>query len=484
MALPLPRVVADVGPGGPLVTSMGGINSLANQNILRQINQIKKQYTPATTEAEIRSKNAYANLIGLQPAGKILANENAYGALNDAQRNEINRLFLSRGGIQSNLPFPNTNGNNGGNSLNQMPQTTGSGQPHTNNFSGYMKNAIKNVFSALGGNDQQQSNSQNALNNPQQGTSQPMSQQQPSVQQGESQQSVPQGGEPQIGDTVTEPDDDPEFTRAFKDWQFSPEGQRELKKGEKANIPGREEAVTRYNLKYGIPPIESTDIQPNKTNAEKIGEFQGVKEEGKELGKIRAKSIDDLDQQYQQAVQAEVPVDHLIDLTQNPEFKNILNTIPLFQDKQLKVLSNFGTPEQQKALGDFTTTATNAVANTVNSFKGRILDKEVTMANQMKITPKDTWNTMVGKLASIKTFNEMTKKRARLASELIQKEHLNRGEAIEKADKQLDGKAIRQKVEQKLNPISDEDINHTAKINGMTREQVIQRLKSEGRYNG
>jgi len=37
---------------------------------------------------------------------------------------------------------------------------------------------------------------------------------------------------------------------------------------------------------------------------------------------------------------------------------------------------------------------------------------------------------------------------------------------------------------EELSPITDEDIDLTAKENGMTREQVIKRLKSEGRYNG
>jgi len=74
MTLPLPRVVADVGPGGGLVTSMGGINSLANDMILRQINEVKKQYAPITTQAEAASKLAYANLMGPQFMAKLMAN--------------------------------------------------------------------------------------------------------------------------------------------------------------------------------------------------------------------------------------------------------------------------------------------------------------------------------------------------------------------------------------------------------------------------
>ena len=217
------------------------------------------------------------------------------------------------------------------------------------------------------------------------------------------------------------------------------------------------------------------------TYAENTGQYKGTVEEGKELGKIRAKSIDDLDQQYQQAVQAEVPVDHLIDMTQNPIFQQMRSKVPFFQDKQLDVLSKIGTPEEQKLVGDFITTTTNAVANTVNSFRGRILDKEIGMANQMKIAPKDTWNAMLGKLSSIKTFNEMTKQRSIIASQLMQKQHLNRGEAIEKADKQIDAKSIRNNVEAQLNPKpTDEDISYMAQKYNISTAEVKKRLKAKG----
>ena len=79
MALPLPKVVADVGPGGPLVTAMGGINSLHNDMLLRKINAIKAQYAPVTAQAEAASKLAYANLMGPQFLAKILGNDAAVG---------------------------------------------------------------------------------------------------------------------------------------------------------------------------------------------------------------------------------------------------------------------------------------------------------------------------------------------------------------------------------------------------------------------
>jgi len=76
MALPLPRVVADVGPGGPLVTAMGGMNALQkamlenkyygpniqseinNRNALTEGQNITNQYLPD----KLRLANAFAQL--------------------------------------------------------------------------------------------------------------------------------------------------------------------------------------------------------------------------------------------------------------------------------------------------------------------------------------------------------------------------------------------------------------------------------------
>lgn len=211
------------------------------------------------------------------------------------------------------------------------------------------------------------------------------------------------------------------------------------------------------------------------------GRYKGIVSEGQELGKIRAENINDLDNQYQQAIQAEVPIKHLMDISQSPTFINMRNKIPFFQDKQLQVLSKIGTPEQQQLIGDFVTSAQNAVANTINGFKGRILDKEITMANNMKVSPNDTWNVMLGKLASIETFNQMTKQRSRIAAQLMQQEHINKGDALERADKQIDGNKIRESVESQLNPpVSNEDIDYMAKKYNISIEEVKKRLKKKG----
>jgi len=143
-----------------------------------------------------------------------------------------------------------------------------------------------------------------------------------------------------------------------------------------------------------------------------------------------------------------------------------------------------GTREEQKLIGDFQTTAMKAVAETIKSFGGRILDKEVTLANDMKISPNDTIGVIIGKYPSIVAFNEMTKQRASIASKIMKDEGASKGEALQRADKQVDGEAIRARVEKDIEGYPNhDDIKYTAKELGITEAEVIKRLKAKGKYH-
>ena len=123
MALPLPRTVPDTGPGGGLVTAMGGINALHNAMIEKKINQIKSQYLPTTLQAEAASKRAYANLMGPQFLAKLLQNPGALANMGNKKAREALEKSVNAGMGQG----------TGRNYLNNIPQHTGVGQPSTNN---------------------------------------------------------------------------------------------------------------------------------------------------------------------------------------------------------------------------------------------------------------------------------------------------------------------------------------------------------------
>jgi hypothetical protein len=57
MALPLPRVVSDVGAGGPLTTSLSGINALAKENL-------QTRFLPLQTAIKAQNALSYSNRMG------------------------------------------------------------------------------------------------------------------------------------------------------------------------------------------------------------------------------------------------------------------------------------------------------------------------------------------------------------------------------------------------------------------------------------
>lgn len=114
MALPLPRVVADVGPGGPLVTSMQGMNALTQSNA-------QAQYAPYTAYADALSKIAYANMLPYQIQATMLSNPMLWMAMKDnpqALQGMMNSFAQSvprdvnnlPGGVKLPSPGPMSNG--------------------------------------------------------------------------------------------------------------------------------------------------------------------------------------------------------------------------------------------------------------------------------------------------------------------------------------------------------------------------------------
>jgi hypothetical protein len=113
--LPLPQVVADVGPGGQVVTSMRGINALLSDLYGSQSKKAEAEYAPYTAYADAASKIAYANMLPYQIQSSVLSNPYVALAFQnnpDAYYQMINNLMKSvpqgnqlPGGVS--IPLPN-----------------------------------------------------------------------------------------------------------------------------------------------------------------------------------------------------------------------------------------------------------------------------------------------------------------------------------------------------------------------------------------
>lgn len=463
MNLPLPRVVADVGPGGPLVTAMGGMNALSNANHLREINRVKAQWAPVTTQAEAASKLAYATMMGPQFMAKMLSNPGFMANLSEDQRQFL-KSYVYQGGTQSPA-----------NSLgrNMAPPAIDNAPAGNESFLGGAINKLKDYF--------------NIPTAPAQKNNALLKSADEIAQEGRQGNVRNETSAARYDEGVKGLDD------AWDAWWKSPEGVREQQKGSQANTPSDEGVLAWNKARLAKATGQPMELEVRKAQEkqpsyfEKSARAQGLEAEGKEEGKLRVKQRGELDDQYKQASQAEVPMQHLAEIVTSPVFQKLRSRGAL-QKLQLDAKEVTGSDEEKKTISDFKTTALKGVAEAINGFRGRILDKEVTMATNMKISPHDSIPAILGKMPSILTFNEITKQRARIASKIMRDDHISMGDALERADELVDKVAIRKKMEKALRlkeaPITKEDIDHTVKETGMSREQVISRLRAEGRYNG
>ena len=426
---------------------MGGINKLSNDMILRKINEIKKQYAPTTMQAEAASKLAYANLMGPQFLAKLLQNPGALANMGDKQAREALLKSVNAGMGQG----------TGQNYLNNIPQHTGVGQPSTNNFSGQLKNALMGIL----GQRPQQSN------NPFAQAAQAMPQQQQMPQQ------APQGGMPSNQPPMNAaPGNRPKngVTVEGQQW-YDKNGNPVYAEDEQVNEPGQ-------------PPldIEATGQEP--TWAEKTGRFKGEEKQGEEAGKYRAKAQQEIGDSQLGLSHSGAVLNRMTDIVKNPVFQEMRSKVPFFQDKQLNYLMKTGTPEQKKLIGDFLSTAESFIASTVQGFSGKPLVREFDLAQRQKINPSDPVHVAEGKLQSAIALHDIAEKKNDIISGLLDK-GVNLSDAVKMANKMVDVSAIEKRTDELLrNKTADDDIDFTAKKHGMTREQVIQRLKAEGRYNG
>jgi hypothetical protein len=435
MSLPLPRVVADVGPGGPLVTAMGGMNSLANNMLLRKINAVKAQYAPLTTQAEAASKLAYANLMGPQFLAKIMGNDSALANMSEDQKKAALQKIYQAGSGQG----------TGLNAFNQMHGAgqglpTGVGQPSTNSLSGWFANTLKNAFG-----HNQLGQGQNTFASP--------AQQQPMPQQ-QTPQQIPQSGEPQVGDAVYGEGGNPEFEQAFAEWLQSPEGKSEVAKGEAANIPDEKEVIEWKRNKDGnVNAMEMTLTKPasQKTYAEKTGNYKGIVQEGSEMGKIRAKDIENLNNSVFNAETNQATLDEVSDILASPTFEKI-RQVPLAGHHELSYYAREGTPEEQQMVGKYYTLTGNLIKDASRDFAGQFRKGEQQLLNGMKPGPSDTVDSAKGKTETLSVLNKMLAARSRLTSKIMAQNHVNKLEAMEEADRQVNGSQIRREVHDRLNP--------------------------------
>lgn len=205
---------------------------------------------------------------------------------------------------------------------------------------------------------------------------------------------------------------------------------------------------------YKIPQTQTQTAIPEATTpsvAQNLANFKGTVEEGKESGKIRAKDIENLNDVVFNGETNQTTLDNIAKILRSPEFEQI-RQLPIGGRTELSYYSKFGTPEQQNMIGQYQTLIGNIIKDSARDFPGQFRKGEQQLLQSMKPTPSDTVDTARGKLESLLDMNKMLTERARLTSKFMSERHINKLQAQELADKQINGDSIRQKIHDQLNP--------------------------------
>jgi hypothetical protein len=388
-------------PGGGLVSSLNALNDLMQNNI-------KTEYAPYTAYSDAASKLAYARLMGPQFLAKLMGNPDVV-ANNPQLQDPKTGAALYQAGMGAGAIGGGPSA--AGNALNNMPVP---GQSSQSNPLARAGHALANILGF--GDSSTKTTSSNAL-----------LQNQPNL----SQQDKNAVGQMQPGDSYV-------LKGAGADSGYSYD-----KNG--ANIKATPEEVSNV---AGTPV--NTNQSPD-TYAEHAGRFKGIIGEGEEAGKIRAQDMKDLGEEYKSSLNKQTTLDDLSRVLTSPEMMQIRN-LPVAQQQELGWYSKFGSPAQQKTVGNFLTDSGDIVKESASDFRGQFRVGEQKLLNTMKVNPNDSIDVATGKMQSLMYFNKMVQDRSRTAAQLMEKEHLNKTDALEKANKMLNTDKIKDQIKDQLTP--------------------------------
>lgn len=222
-------------------------------------------------------------------------------------------------------------------------------------------------------------------------------------------------------------------------------------------VPTSNQLVNSLNV---APPTQPSSVQPqmptppieqNSSFAENQGRFQGIVKEQEQLGVERAKQLSELGDVLANAQRSEQTLNDLGSILSSPVFEQ-MRTSPVGGKYELNYWSKFGNADQQNMVGRFTTLAGNLVKDSSRDFAGQFRTGEQKLLEGMKPNGNDTVNAARGKVESLQFLNRMLMQRSRLAADIMRTQHVDKAQAIDMADKQVNGDLIRQQIRDKLNP--------------------------------
>jgi hypothetical protein len=386
--LPVPKIIADMEAGGPLITAMRGTNKYDLERSEAKLKASEAHLNPLKTIAQAASQMTYSKLMQPQYLAKLMGNSDVAANLSQDQREQVLKTLYGAGTGQG-------TGQGTGNQLLQGFYGEPTQESPFDNF----KNILTNWLT--GGKPPQNNNQQ------------PM--QQPSYM-------PPQNQAPSQNRGVVN-NNQPEQV---------------------SGIPGNESLA---------PPENNIPQSSNKEDiyADKAARLASIKKEGEKSGTNRADDIKELDTAAYNGRDAQVSLNDLGAIVSSPEFKKIRN-VPLAGQHELGWYSLNGTPEEKQMIGKFLTLSGDIVAKASKNFAGPFRVGEQKLLFSMKPNASDMPDVAIGKIEALSTMNTLLSERAALTSKMMSQYHINKGQASDMADKQLNGAEIRRQIHDRFNP--------------------------------
>lgn len=200
------------------------------------------------------------------------------------------------------------------------------------------------------------------------------------------------------------------------------------------------------------------------------------------LAKEDAKKISTLEDVALTGATKQETFNELNGILGSPAFES-LRANPILGRHELAWYKKFGTPEEQDMIGQAQTHMGNIIKDSSRDFAGQFRVGEQALLNDMKPNQGDSLNVMKGKAEALTYINQVLTKRAEMEADLMRNYNMNALEAKVATDKKINPKEIKKEIRTILHPasskkinFSEEDLEYTAKIHGMTVDEVRQKL--------
>jgi hypothetical protein len=219
-------------------------------------------------------------------------------------------------------------------------------------------------------------------------------------------------------------------------WQQYPQYRNKL---ESMGISGKQQV---FNNDQTGEAVIATTLPSGQVqfNTQQVGTTAGQRAFEKTMGEANGAAYKDGVEKLNTLSESGARIDQLIDMTQDPKFKNIVG-----QYGQSTYTSYFGSPEEKQLLGDFVVSSNKFGLDLLNSMKGSSSDKDLKFIESSVPNKSDSFNAIIGKNNGLKVIQQLDQSRQQAYLTNIQN-GMNAADARMAANKQFNLQDVKPQI--------------------------------------